>query len=72
MTDRRRFAPRGLWTLPGCGKPWTPSKASKKAPAHRFPRALGKPANGRRFSTAPTGRRDWVKPSKEDQPNPTA
>ncbi len=41
MTDARRFAPRGLWTLPGCGKPWTASKPSRNAPVHTFPRALG-------------------------------
>ena len=45
----------GLWTLPGCGKPWTASKPSRNASAHGFPRALGKPADGRRFPTAPTG-----------------
>jgi hypothetical protein len=45
----------GLWTLPGCGKPWTASKPSRNASAHSFPRALGKPADGRRFPTAPTG-----------------
>ena len=51
---QRRFAPRGLCTLTGCGKPWTASKSSKDEPAHRFPPALGKPANGRRFPTART------------------
>jgi serine/threonine protein kinase len=30
------------------------SKSSKNEPAHRFPRALGNPAHGRRFSTART------------------
>ena len=52
MTDQRRFAPMGLWTLTGCGKPWTASKSSPKPAAHRFPRALGKPAHERRFSTS--------------------
>ena len=57
MTEKRqrRFAPMGLWTLPGCGKPRTATKLSKNEPVHCFPQALGKPANGRRFSTAPTG-----------------
>jgi hypothetical protein len=57
MTDKRqrRFAPMRLWTLPGCGKPRTATKNSKNESVLCFPRALGKPANGRRFSTAPTG-----------------
>jgi hypothetical protein len=48
----RRFAPMGLWTLTGCGKPWTATKSSTNAPAHRFPQALGSPAHGRRPSTS--------------------
>ncbi len=68
MSQRRRFAPMGLWMLPGCGKLWTASKPSKHAPAHFFPRALGKPAYGRRLSTATTGRTGGVKPPEEGTP----
>ena len=67
----RRFAPRGLCTLTGCGKPWTASKGSKDSTAHRFPRALGKPADGRRFPTAHTGRGASLRPAKEDALNST-
>ena len=49
------IVPRGLWTLTGYGKPWTATKSSKKL-RPPLPTALGKPANGRRFPTAPTGR----------------
>lgn len=31
MTDQRRFAPMGLWTLTGCGKPWTDFEAQQEA-----------------------------------------
>jgi hypothetical protein len=56
MNGHRRFAPMAPWTLPGCGKPWTAAKSNRHGPAHRFPRALGKPAHGRPFPAAPTGR----------------
>ena len=56
---RRRFAPRGLWTPPVLPGPLTahtdapPTPPWMAASDRRHPQALGKPAHGRRFSTAP-------------------
>ena len=54
----RRFAPTGLWTLPGLpGLSTAQTDAPPTAPwmaanGRRHPQSLGKPANGRRFSTS--------------------
>ena len=53
MSAARRFAPRGLWTLPGCGKPWTASKHSRNASVHSFPRALGNRQTDAGFTQRP-------------------
>lgn len=57
---QRRFAPRGLWTLPALPGPLTahtdapPTAPWVAANDRRHPQALGKPAYDRRFTTAPT------------------
>jgi hypothetical protein len=53
VSDARRFAPRGLWTLPGCGNPWTASKLSRDEPVHSFPRALGNRQTDAGFAQRP-------------------
>ncbi len=68
MTSKRRFAPMGLWTLPGCGKPWTASKSSKKKPSTASHEPLENRLTDAGFPRAPTGRGARVHPLEEAEP----
>jgi hypothetical protein len=45
----------GLWTLPGCGKPWTASKPSRDASVHPSHKPLENRQTTAGFPRAPTG-----------------
>jgi len=50
------ISPEGPVDADGLWKAVDGYEVQQEESAHRFPRALGKPANDRRFPTAPTGR----------------
>ena len=77
-TRQRRFAPRGLWTLPGLPGPLTaqthapPTAPWVAANGRRPPQALGNPANAAGFPQRPQGRRARVSFREHYPPRPVA